>query len=459
MTSNTAESPAPRGRWRAVGALGLTGVVDNFESGLISTLFPAIRASLGLSLGALGVLTAISRIARMVFGPLWAAAADRWGRKRLLVLVTGVWGLWTAATGLAQDFWQLVVLYSIAAIGTVAGEPIMNGIVPSLFEEKMRGRAYGMLRTISFGGVVVVTPLIGLLSTTPNGWRWGMMLCGLLSVISGILVHFFVDEPGSPPATGRWRARGRARGPRPGGASVPAATDPQLETVPLPVPAAAERPAFDRHAFAKLLRIPTVRFMALQVLLVTSPITTSFFITFYVDERGWTNAEAAVLFALFMIGSVISGLLGGQLGDLLDRHFGPKGRVALGQVYNLIYALFTLALFQLDWGSGPALLVGLVVFGIFGSLGHPGAALPIIANVVPKATTATAFSLVFSLMQGGSLALFSILFGVLGDRFGQEFSMLWLISVPYLINAALWTLLYRIYPRDLAAAEEARADS
>ena len=29
----------------------------------------------------------------MAFGPIWAIAADRWGRKRILFVVTGLWGL------------------------------------------------------------------------------------------------------------------------------------------------------------------------------------------------------------------------------------------------------------------------------------------------------------------------------------------------------------------------------
>ena len=29
--------------------------------------------------------------------------------------------------------------------------------------------------------------------------------------------------------------------------------------------------------------------------------------------------------------------------------------------------------------------------------------------------------------------------------------MFWLISLPYAINAVLWTIMYRIYPKDFAA--------
>src|SRR5688572_24409339 len=95
-----------KGRWSSLTAMSFSFIVDGSESGLINTLFPVIRAALGLDLRALGLLTSISRFARMLFGPLWAMLADRYGRKRILVIVTGAWGIWTALAGLSQNFTQ-----------------------------------------------------------------------------------------------------------------------------------------------------------------------------------------------------------------------------------------------------------------------------------------------------------------------------------------------------------------
>ena len=88
---------------------------DSMEGGLINTLFPVISKALGLDIGALGTLSSISKWARMLFGTMWAIAGDKFGRKKLLVWMTGVWGLWTAAAGFAQNFTQLLILYTIGA--------------------------------------------------------------------------------------------------------------------------------------------------------------------------------------------------------------------------------------------------------------------------------------------------------------------------------------------------------
>ena len=104
-------------RWMTVGVLSVLQAVENSEGGLINSLFPVIRADLGLSLGALGVLTSVGKFARMLMGPLWAMLGDRFGRKLILV-ATALWGVWMMGAGFAQSYEQLLVLYAIGVLGT-----------------------------------------------------------------------------------------------------------------------------------------------------------------------------------------------------------------------------------------------------------------------------------------------------------------------------------------------------
>ena len=90
-----------KGNGKAMAAMGFSQAVDNSEGGLINTFFPLIGAAFGVGEGMLGILSPISKFARMLFGPFWAMMADRFGRKKILILVTGVWGIWTIASGFA----------------------------------------------------------------------------------------------------------------------------------------------------------------------------------------------------------------------------------------------------------------------------------------------------------------------------------------------------------------------
>jgi MFS family permease len=415
---------ARKGRWSSLTAMAFAFIVDGSEGGLINTLFPVIRAALALDLGALGLLTSISRFARMLFGPLWALAADRYGRKRILVIVTGVWGIWTALAGLSQNFTQLLILYSIGVIGTVASEPIANGLLADLFDEHERGRAYGSMRTIATFAGLFLTPLIGQLGNVTDGWRYGLYLMGGMSILSGILITLFVKEPkrqtsiSNDPEVGRFKLRDAAI----------------------------------------IFKIPTILLLAGMLPLVTSLVLFAFFVTYYVDVRGWTTAEAAILFTVFMAGFTVSSLLGGFLGDWFDRRFGPNGRVMLMQLYLAAFAMMSFVAMQVDWGRSFMLYVILFLFGLIGSIGFSGVVLPMVSAVVPPALSATAFAVLFSLVQGLVSALMSLALGFAAQAWGLQNVMFWLITVPYVVNTLYWFLFYRFYPKDVAA-QQARASA
>jgi MFS family permease len=419
IPQEVAPSSSRKGRWGSLTAMSFAFVVDNTEGGLINTLFPVIRAALALDLGALGLLTSISRFARMLFGPLWAMLADRYGRKRVLVIVTGVWGIWTALAGLSQNFTQLLILYSIGVIGTVASEPIANGLLADLFEENERGKAYGAIRSISSFAGLFLTPLIGQFANIEDGWRYGMYLMGGMSVFSGILILLFVKEPKRQTAI---------------------ADDPDVGR-------------FKLADAAKLFKNRTILLLAGMLPLVTSLVLFSFFVTYFVDVRGWQTAEAAILFTVFMAGFTLSSFLGGYLGDRFDKRFGPKGRIMLMQLYLATFAVMSFLALQIDWGRGILLYVVLFLFGLIGSIGFSGVVLPMVSAVVPPELSATAFAVLFSLVQGLISAVLSLALGYAAQAWGLPTVMFWLITVPYAINAVYWFLFYRVYPQDVAAQQ------
>jgi MFS family permease len=421
VTREAAPAEARKGRWGSLVAMAFGSVVDNSEGGLINTLFPVIRAALGLDLGALGLLTSISRFARMLFGPLWAMLADRYGRKRILIVVTGIWGIWTMLAGLSQNFTQLLILYAIGVVGTVASEPIANGLLADLFEEEERGKAYGAIRSIGSLAGLVVTPLIGQLANVADGWRYGLFIMGGMSIFSGILILFGVREPKRRTA---------------------------LDD--------AEVGRFKLRDALILFKTPTILLLAVNLLFVTSLVLFAFFVTYFVDVRGWSTPEAAILYTVFFGGFALSSMLGGFLGDWFDTRFGPKGRVMLMQLYLLVFALFSFLALQIDWGRGVALYIVLFLFGLFGSIGFSGCVLPMVSAVVPPQLSATAFAVLFSLVQGLFSALLSLGLGYMAQAWGLPTVMFWMITVPYAVNAVFWFVFYRVYPRDVAA-QQARA--
>ncbi len=411
----TEEFVSPPGRWRSLSAMAVAFVVDNQEGGLINVLFPVIMQALALPLSALGVLGSISRFARMLFGPLWAIAADKWGRKRILFIITGVWGLWTVAAGLAQNYTQLLILYTIGVLGTVGAEPIVQGMVPDYFKETETGKAFGFLRSTAGLGGLVLTPLIGQLANVENGWRYGMFIMGGIAILSGILILTMVREPETRSGAG-------------GHAS-----------------------SFDFKAMAGLFKTPTILLMAVSIIFVTLLVLQTFFVTYFVKVRSWDTAGAAWLMTVWMGGFLISSFAGGILGDWFDRKFGPKGRIMMYQLYCVVFAAMSFIALQIDWGHGPILYVIVFLLGLVTAVGFSCSIAPMVSAVVPRSVSATAFGLLFGLIQGLVAAVLSLVAGNLAETIGLQSVMFWMLTVPYAVNAVIWFLFYRYYPKDVEA--------
>ncbi|MGP5007636.1 MFS transporter [Brachybacterium tyrofermentans] len=414
-----------KGTGKAMAAMGFSQAVDNSEGGLITTFFPLIGAAFGIGEGMLGLLSAISKFARMIFGPFWAMMADKYGRKKILILVTGVWGLWTVAAGFAPNFTWLLILYAISVVGTVASEPIINGLLPDLFKQSQRGKAYGTIRAIGAGVGILLGPAIGLFARgddpSPDAWRYAMWTMGAISILSGVLIAMWVRDPRQNTAC-----------------------DDMM----------AEAGTFKISDGVKLFKIPTIYLMAGMVVLVTSLVLLAFYPNFLVVERGLSVFETTLTMSCFSIGAVFSAFLGGRLADLFVRKYGEKGRIMLMQIYLVSFAATVAIVTQLPYeGFGAAAPITFLL-GLVFSIGFSGCVLPMVSNVVPTQLSATALAMLFSLIQVGVTALMSLGLGFVAEAFSSQTMFLWFVVVPYLLNALYWMLFYKVYPRDVERQQE-----
>ena len=433
----------PKGRLGGTIALGVSQSIDNSEGGVSKTFFPQIMNAFGLSDAELGLLNAMGNAARMIFGPLWAILADRFGRKLILFIVTGLWGLWTIGAAFAQSWPMLLVIYGISLVGTVASEPILNGLLGSLYKRSERGKAFGTVRATSSALGFIMTPALGQFGGDPNGWRIAFIALGILSVVSGILILIFVHEPKK------------------------VAKD---ETEELK----SEAGMFKLADAAKLFKIPTVTLIAPMLLLVTSLVLFGFMGQVWARDMGYGVKNGSYLYTAFQIGAMLSALMGGFLADAFVKKFGHKGRIMLFQIYCVIFGtiIAITMYFYRAWTPGiqsgngqevlqdPSIVYYLLVFlmGLVFSIGFSGCVLPMVSSVVPKQLAATSFALLFSLIQGGINVVYSLVLGNVSKAIGSlPLTILLLVSLPYFINAAYWFLFYRTYPKDVELQAERTA--
>ena len=433
----------PKGRVGATIALGVSQSIDNSEGGVSKTFFPQIMNAFGLSDAELGLLNALGNAARMIFGPVWAMLADRFGRKLILFIVTGLWGLWTLGAAFAQSWTMLLVLYGISLVGTVASEPILNGLLGSLYKRSERGKAFGTVRATSAALGFVMTPALGQFGGDPNGWRYAFITMGVLSIVSGILILIFVNEP----------------------KKVEKENADELKS---------EAGMFSLADAVKLFKIPTIALIAPMLLLVTSLVLFGFMGQVWARDMGFGVKNGSYLYTVFQIGAMLSALMGGFLADAFVKKFGHKGRIMLFQIYAVLFgSIIAITMyFYKVWTPGiqsgdgqqvlqdPSIVYYVLVFlmGLIFSIGFSGCVLPMVSSVCPKQLSATSFAVLFSLIQGGINVVYSFVLGNVSKAIGSlPLTILLLVSIPYFINAIYYFVFYKTYEKDVHLQAERTA--
>lgn len=418
-------------------ALGFGYFIDQGEAQAMSVLSPVIQNFWGLSFGQLGLMTTLRNIFQTISAPFWGYAADKYSRKKVLIFGTGIWGFWTLAVGLAPNFDVLLILRAISGLGLGCLMPATFSLLADHFPQHRRGMALGTVGLVGLLGTIISVLALGFVATETL-WRWGFVGLGLFSILSGLVIWWLVDEP-------------------PRGAAEP-------ELAGLITHENQARFTINIKEFIATLRIPTIWAAILQGVTGNMPwVVMSFYlINWMVRELGYAefvtldhpNGSAPLVFAGIGLGTAISNLLGGLIGDFAEKVSPKYGRTIIGQfsVFSgvpLTYILFTqgksMSFWTMFWF---AFMIALII-------GWPGrgAKEPMMQAVVPPELRSSAYAVV-NVIEGGLSAFAGLIAGTLADRIGLTGALLWTIPFPWLICGLFFTLFYFTYPKD---AQKVRA--
>ena len=412
-----------KGKWQTLVALSLGYFVDQGEAQAMSIFSPVLRQLWGLSIMNLSLITFLRSLLQSLSSPFWGYLADKYNRKNVIFWGTGIWGVWTIMVGLTQNFSQLLVVRVISGIGLGCLMPATFSIVADTFAPKIRGKMLGILEAIGTLGIIIFTVVLSTLAT-PQGWRWGFIILGTASILSGLLILIFVKEP----------VRGAAE-PEMKGKLTAKDADRYQTTV---------------DGIKKVLAIPTIRVAIVQGLAGSMPwvIMGAFFILWLVEKRGLSTQEAPLAFGAIMIGMAFSAIIGGVLGDWAEKKSPKYGRTIVGQVsvfagIPLTYILLTQTA---EW---TILQIALFCFVTALFIGWPGKGSkePMMQGVVPPELRSTAFAAT-TFIESGFAAIIALLFGFLADKIDLQTAMLWTIPFPWLLCGLLFSGFYFTYPKD-----------
>ncbi len=175
--------------------LGAVFAVHFLDRQILAILIPPIKAELGLSDTALGLLSGFAfTVFFSTIGLLIARLADRADRARIITWSLAVFSAMTAVCGLATGFWQLFAARVGVGVGEGGTNPASHSLIADLFPTRERAAAMAAYTTGPHLGLVLAFGAGGWLGQTV-GWRATFVLVGAIGLALALATHLGLRDP------------------------------------------------------------------------------------------------------------------------------------------------------------------------------------------------------------------------------------------------------------------------
>jgi len=175
--------------------LFIVGTINFVDRQLLSVLVEPIRAEMDFSDTQFGLLTGLAfALFYAIMGIPVAMIADRWNRVKLIGIACIVWSGFTAACGLATNFWQLALMRFGVGAGESGGTAPSLSVIADYYPPARRPMAIGIFTLNGPFGVFVGAAFGGWAATT-IGWRNAFILMGVVGILIAPILIWLVREP------------------------------------------------------------------------------------------------------------------------------------------------------------------------------------------------------------------------------------------------------------------------
>ncbi|CAH0155633.1 Antiseptic resistance protein [Microbacterium sp. Bi128] len=180
-------------RWAGLVFISIAVSLIIVDSTIVNVAVPSIVEDLGISSTEVQwvqeAYTLVFASLLLVFGSL----ADRFGRRRLMLIGVVIFALASIAAALAPTGGLLILARLIQGIGGAMILPTTLSLINATFRGRERGIAFAVWGS-TIGGMAAVGPLLGGWLTTAFSWRWAFGINIPLGILIVVGVLFTVAE-------------------------------------------------------------------------------------------------------------------------------------------------------------------------------------------------------------------------------------------------------------------------
>jgi predicted MFS family arabinose efflux permease len=393
-----------RYKWVLVALLWVVALLNYLDRQVIFAVFPLLQTELNVTGVQLGFLGTAFLWVYGLLSPLGGYAADRFGRRRIILLSLAVWSAVTWLTAHSRGYGELLAARGLMGISEAFYLPAALALIADFHSPETRSRATGLHQSGLYAGIVL-GGLGGGWTGDRYGWRAAFTLLGIAGLAYAALLFAGLREaPAAPP--------GRA-------------VSGQVPFV------GAVRELLGSRRFLLVLGVNSLASIAYWCVYT--------WLALYLYERFRMSLTAAGFSSTFYIQAASFGgiLGGGWLADYWSR-FNPRGRTLTQSIGLGIAGPFLFLVGYTD--SRLVLLPCLVLFGLGRGLFDCNL-MPVVCQIVSPRLRATAYGVLnfASCIAGGTMAAGG---GILRDTLGLGSALQ--LSAAMLLAAALWLWTLRV---------------
>jgi MFS family permease len=282
-------------------------------------------------------VTSGNAVGKLVVAPLFGFLAgwiiDKYGPRRLMMLGAVLMGVAFIGLSRSSSLWMFYMFYVFNALGYVFGGPLPCQVLISKWFTKNRGKAMGIAYLgIGAGGALV--PIIATHLESNLGWQNALSILGVMIIIIAFPLAFFIKDS----------SKKRAK------------IETKKVEAPVKMKEILKNPNFYLLAFGSMCSIGAVGGVGQHLKL-------------YLSDFDFTQAQAANIFSIVLLSSLVGRVAMGWLSDIIDRKY----------VMILIYLIVAMAITTLFLPPfAGRIYVFAVVFGV--GLGGDYMIIPLMAG-------------------------------------------------------------------------------
>jgi len=341
--------------WSVVSALA--GFLFGFDTVVISGAEQTIQSLWGLSAGAHGLAMGAALYGTVVGSLLGGWPTDRFGRKKTLILIGGLYVLSAFGCAFATDVATFIAARFLGGLGigisTVAAPLYISEIAPPAY----RGRLAGMFQFNIVFGIVIAFASNAVIARVggEDAWRWMLGVAAVPSLVYAVMCFGLPESP-------RWLI-GR-RGDRAAGLAVLRLIEPELPSARLEAhadeiaAAARDERALASGFWTRRLRVPILLAILIAFFNQLSGINAVLYFAPRIFELTGLGREAALLQS---VGIGVTNLAFTFVGLWLIDRLGRRTLLYVGSVgYIVSQGLTAWAFFTGHYAIVPACIFAFI---------------------------------------------------------------------------------------------------